>query len=84
MKNKILIQLVVPDIEKTFDVYLPINKRVGNVINLLIKILADVTQGTYHGTNKTCLYNSVTGEKYQVDDLIRNTTIRNGARLVLL
>ncbi len=84
MKNKVLVQLVIPDIEKSFDIYLPINKRVGNIINLLNKAITEITGGTYQGTKKTGLYNSRTGEKYAVDDLIRNTTIRNGARLVLL
>lgn len=84
MKNKVLVQLIVPDIEKSFDIYLPINKRIGNIIVLLNKSIAELTKGTYQGTNKTGLYNSETGEKYLVDDLLRNTTIRNGAKLVLL
>lgn len=84
MKNKVLVQLVVPDVEKTFDIYLPINKRIGNIINLLNQAVAEITKGTYQGTSKTGLYNSSTGEKYQVNDLLRTTTIRNGTRLILL
>ena len=37
MKNKVLVELVVPTIESTFDIYLPINKRIGNIITLLNK-----------------------------------------------
>ena len=37
MKNKVLVELVVPTIETSFDVYLPINKRIGNIITLLNK-----------------------------------------------
>lgn len=84
MKNKVLIQLMVPDIEKTFDIYLPINKRIGNIINLLNQAITEITKGTYQGTKKTGLYNSRTGEKYSVDALVRNTNIRNGVKLVLL
>lgn len=84
MKNKVLVQIIIPDIEKSFDIYLPINKRVGNIINLLNQAITEITKGTYQGTQKTGLYNSRTGEKYSVNDLVRNTSIRNGVRLVLL
>ena len=35
MKNKVLIQLIVPDIEEKFDLFIPINKKIGTVKNLI-------------------------------------------------
>ena len=35
--NKILVKLYVPMIEEQYDVWIPLNKRIYNVINLLIK-----------------------------------------------
>ena len=37
MKNKLLVIVYVPLIEKELDVYIPIVKKVGTVKNLIIK-----------------------------------------------
>lgn len=84
MKNKVLVELVVPTIESSFDVYLPINKRIGNIITLLNKTVAEFSEGCYEGTNNTALYNRETSEKYDVNTLLYNTDIRNGTTLILL
>ena len=39
MNNKVLIKLYVPNIDKDYDIWIPINKRIYNVINLLIKVI---------------------------------------------
>lgn len=84
MKNKVLIQLIVPDIDKRYDVYIPISKKIGNIIVLLNKAVADLNNGLYQGSNATSLYNRNTGVKYAIDDLVKNTDIRNGTSLVLM
>ena len=84
MKNKILINVVVPDIDEKYDLYIPINKKIGNVIGLLQKAIKELTNGIYEGTNKACLYNRLTGEKYAVNSIVRETNIRNGTILILL
>lgn len=84
MKNKVLVELVVPTIESTFDVYLPINKRIGNIIVLLNKTVSEFSEGCYEGNEKTALYNRDTSEKYDVNTLLYNTDIRNGTTLILL
>ena len=84
MKNKVLVQIIVPDVDKNFDVYLPINKKIGNIINLLNDSIIEITNGIYSGSNKTALYNRNTGEKYDVDKLLIDTDIRNSTVLVLL
>ena len=34
MENKILIKLVIPEIGKEYDMFIPINRKVGNIIIL--------------------------------------------------
>ena len=84
MKNKVLIELIVPDIDEKYNSYIPINKKVGNVIVLLDKAVKELTNGIYNGSNKTCLYNRLTGEKYLTNTLVRETNIRNGTSLILI
>lgn len=84
MKNKVLVELIVPTIEKSFDIYLPINKRIGSIITLLNKTIQELSEDCYKGDSTTSLYNRETSEKYNVNTLLYNTDIRNGTTLILL
>lgn len=85
MKNKVLVQLIVPTIESKYDLFIPVNKRVGSVVDLICKALNELTNGLYDESEKNKkLYNSITGEMYNKQDLIRKTDIRNGSKLVLM
>ncbi|MEG2448134.1 MAG: hypothetical protein RSA48_01905 [Bacilli bacterium] len=84
MKNKILIELIVPDVDKVYNIYIPVNKKIGNIIVLLNRVVSDFTNGAYRGDAKSALYNRDTNVKYGVDQLVRETDIRNGTSLVLL
>ncbi len=82
MNNKVLVELVVPSLEETYNIYIPINKRVGNIIQLVNKVLFELTNGLYVGNDMTALYDE-NGEKYEVNLLVRQTNIRNGSIIVL-
>lgn len=83
MENKVLVKLYLPELEIDFDIYLPISKRIGNIINLIIKAINEM--GYYYNTDKTkSLYSRNTGEKYLINSLLYDTNIRNGSELVLL
>ena len=84
MKNKVLVSISVPEIDKQYDVYLPINKKVGNIINLLNKAISELTDGEFTISLNNKLYNAITKELYYSDVLLANTNIRNGSSLVLL
>lgn len=84
MKNKVLVEVLVPSIEQKYDVYLPINKKIGNITILLCRAINEFTNGMYLGDTTVSLYNNITGEKYKIDELLRKTDIRNGTTLVLM
>lgn len=84
MKNKVLVELYVPSIDEIYNLYLPVNRKIGNVIVLLNKSLFELTNGIFVGTDSTLLYNRLTGERYSINSLLRETNIRNGSSLVLL
>ncbi len=83
MENKVLVNLIVPSLEASYNVYLPISKRVGNVIFLLVKAINELGI-SYEFDNSLGLFNRNTGEMYNPNDLIFEANIRNGAEIVLL
>lgn len=84
MKNKVLVELYVPTIDEIYNLYLPVNRKIGNIIALLNKSLTEVTNGEFVGNEYTMLYNRNTGEMYDVNVSLRETNIRNGSSIVLL
>ena len=47
MNNKYLVELYVPSIARVYDIYLPVNRRIGNIIILINKALSEITNGEY-------------------------------------
>ena len=84
VENKVLVTLVVPLIEKKYEVFLPVNKKIGEIVFLLGKGLVDVTNGYYIITNKEKLYNRLSGKEYDNNQVLKNTDIRHGTWLVLM
>lgn len=84
MKNKVIVKLIVPEVDKEYDLYLPISLKIGNIINLLNKSVSELTNGELKLSNSNSLYNALTNEKYTSDVLLYNTNIRNGTILVLI
>ena len=83
MKDKVLVKLVVPIIDESYDIFLPVSRKIGSVIKLLNKAIGELSNGLYVGGTSNFLYSSETGERYNLDAIVKSTDIRNGARIVL-
>jgi len=84
MKNKILVEVIVPEIDEKFDVYIPVNRKIGNVIRLLNKAIFELSNGSFTENTQTVLYDKKTGKMFPVDNLVRESGIENGSTIVLL
>ncbi len=82
MLYKVLVKFYVPEIEETYEIYIPINKTIGEISLLLCKLINDISK-SYPIKNNARLCNRYTGNLYDRDQIIRNTDIRNGSELVL-
>ncbi len=84
MKNKVLAEIYIPALDEEFDIYLPLNKNIANIIELIGKSICDIKRIDNIEYNTFSLYNRETCLKYPPDKLIRETNIRNGFRLILM
>ncbi len=82
--NKILIELEIPLLEKKFDLFIPINKKIGTVKRLIEESLKDLTDTNYEIKEDTNLYSKDTGDIYDVNKTVRDTDLQNGSRVILL
>lgn len=84
MKNKINVDIVVPSINETYNLFIPVNKTVGEVIKLLNLTINELTEGEFPISNNLSLINLYTGVLYNLGYSVKNNKIQNGSRLILL
>ena len=83
-ENKVLVKVIVPELDKSYDVFIPINRKIGNIIGLLNKSISDMNEDCFEISNKRCLYNRYTGTRYNFNNLLYETDIRNDSVLILM
>ena len=82
--NKVLIKLYVPLIDKKYDIWLPINKKICNVTKLLVQVVNSLTKGYYTSTNVPTLDDKETAEPYDMNKTVKESNIVNGTELILI
>ena len=84
MDNKVLIELYIPLIEKSYDLYIPINKKIGTVKKLIEEGLIELTDNAYKKSEDANLFSKETGKIYNVNDTVRDTDLKNGSKIILI
>lgn len=82
--NKILVKLYVPMIEAQYDVKIPVDKKLYQIIYLFIKAIYDLSDGYYVPEDSPQLFEKWTGYKYDVNLTVKENQIKNGTEMVLL
>ena len=84
LKNKVLVEIFVPSVEKVYSVWLPANKKIGNILSLLSKVICELNGNIDVINNNCCMFNRINGKKYEPNITLRDTDIRNGTKLVII
>ncbi|MBR2708865.1 hypothetical protein IKE98_00840 [Candidatus Saccharibacteria bacterium] len=84
MEYKVLVRLFVPEIGEEYEIYIPINKFVGEVVESINQLTNSMSSGILPIKDEIYLINRQTGACYSGDTLIRDTDIRNGTELVMI
>lgn len=71
-------------LDEQYDVWLPINKRVYNVIGLLVKAVNEFSGGFYQPNKMPMLYDKSTAMQYDINLSVKKNNIRNGTEIVLI
>lgn len=82
--DKVLICLYVPILEQSYDIYIPINKKIIYIKKLMISTIMELTNNSYKANNDIKLSNRNTTRVYEDEEYVINTDIRNGTKLILL
>ncbi|MBQ9853916.1 MAG: hypothetical protein IJO57_02655 [Bacilli bacterium] len=84
MTNKVLIKLDIPELDRSFDIFVPVNEVVWKITSLTIKAASELTGFLSNDSSKYIFINKNTNEVYSSNMTIFDSNIRNGTELVLL
>jgi hypothetical protein len=84
MNNKVLIKLIVPEIDETFDIFIPVGEVVWRIKELMLKSINSLLDIDLPTDANYILLNKGTARIYQNNDVIYDTDIRNATELLLL
>ena len=81
--NRVLIRVYAPLLEKKYDVWVPINKSIYEVIINLVKGINSINKIEYDMKEIPNLYDKESSEIYDINFKIIDTNIRNGSVILL-
>lgn len=84
MNNKALVEIFVPAAGEKFDVYIPLDIKMYEVVQMVSKALADLAHGKYKATKDSVLCDADTGMIFNINMEVAELNIRNGSRLMLI
>ena len=84
MNRKVLVSVYVPELDVNYDIFIPANKKIGNIILNLVKGINELSEGAYPISNNHALMNSDTCEFYNTDLNLKEAKIFNGTKLILI
>ena len=84
MKNKVLIKLIVLELDDTFDLFVPVNEVIWKVKKLIVKSISDLTGIELNQQAEYILLNKDNCKLYSNNEIIINTDIRNSTELILI
>jgi len=82
--NQILVKVFIPTLEKSYDVLIPQNKKIYNVILLLVKVIDDLNDNCFATKSMPFLYDKASGRMFNLEDTIRESKILNGSELIII
>ena len=82
--NKILIELEIPLIEKKYDLFIPINKKIGTIKNTLISFIQNEYGFSIKDTGSVSIIEKETGNVLNEDIFVYDSIIRNGTKILLI
>ena len=83
MDFRVYIILEVPTLDKKYELLVPIDRRIHELISLLKESLPELLQ-TNNTNREMLIFNKITGEMYDMNQIIKNSNIKTGTRLLLI
>lgn len=82
--DKILVVIYVPLLEKKYDVFIPINKKVGSIKKVIISTINEIENNAITNVESLKLYNKEDCRVYNNNIYVKSSGMVNGTNLMLI
>jgi hypothetical protein len=83
MDFRVFVIIEIPILDKKYDLFVPIDRRIHDIIKSIKESDKELTRG-YYKDRKLNLYNKSNGQLYDLNMIIKNSNIKMGTRLILM
>ena len=83
MNFRVYVTLDVPILDCKYELLVPIDRRIHDLISLLRKNIPELTEN-YYKNKIPNIFNKSNGELYDMNMLIKDSDIKTGTRLILM
>lgn len=82
--NKILIELFVPVLHRSYDIFIPLQAPMNEVLQLLKKAVMELSNGQFYANAETILCHREDGSIVDINVSVYELNLRNGSKLMLI
>lgn len=82
--NKVLITVYVPTLEEEYNLFIPINKKIGTIKNKIKESIFEMSEGNFDVTKKYRFFDRETGKDYEETLYVKESGIKNGSKIILM
>ena len=82
MTNKVLINVYVVKLDKSYDIYIRIDLAVGEIANLINKAANSLSDNQLESNIGHAIMDGDTGKFYNLTTIVEKTNIRNGKQII--
>ena len=82
--DKVLIDIFLPAINRSFEVYIPLDSKFYEITPLVSKMLSELSNGLFISGDDSILNERKTGNILNINMSARQLNIKNGDNLMLL
>lgn len=83
MDFKVYVIIEAPVLDKEFEVLIPIDRRVHDLVSLMKQSVPAFNTG-YYENNNLQVFNKITGKIYDMNLIIKDSNIKTGTKLILI
>ena len=83
MNFRVYITLDVPILDTKYELLVPIDRRIHDLIDLLRDNIPELREN-YYKSRTPNIFNKSNGELYDMNEIIKDSNIKTGTRLILI
>jgi len=82
--EKVLVEIFVPVLDRSFDVFIPLQSPMYEVLELIKKAISEMSDGRFIANQNTTICNREDGSILNINLSVYELEIRNGSKLMLI